>query len=153
MTPQSAARAAAWRDELALGDALVIADPERTLYQALGARRPTPLWVLRPRVARAGLRAVLAGERGGMTRGDDALQLGADVVLDRDGRIAYLHLASDAADRTSPEELIAVLRRPGAPPSEHGSRDPGRRPGDARGARPPAVRRAADPRLEERTSP
>ena len=89
----------------------MIADPERTLYKALGARRPKPLWVLRPRVAAAGLRAVLAGERVSVTRGDDTLQLGADVVVDQDGQIVFLHLASDAADRTSPEELIAVLHR------------------------------------------
>ena len=96
--------------------ALVIADPERTLYKALGARRPKPLWVLRPRVAAVGVRAILAGERPGVTKGDDTLQLGADVVVDRDGRIAFLHLASDAADRTPPEELVAVLRRlDGAP--------------------------------------
>ena len=111
VTPQSAARAAAWRDELALGNALVIADPERTLYQALGAHRPTPLWVLRPRVASAGLRALLAGERISVARGDDTLQLGADVVLDRDGKVAFLHRASDAADRTPPEELIAALHK------------------------------------------
>jgi len=110
VTPQSAARAATWRDELSLGSALVIADPERTLYRALGARRPKPLWVLRPGVASAGLRALLAGERVSVTRGDDTLQLGADVVLDENGRIAFLHLAADAADRTPPEELIAVLR-------------------------------------------
>ena len=123
VTPQSAARAAAWRDELSLGDALVIADPERTLYQALGARRPKPLWVLRPRVAAAGLRAVLAGERVSVTRGDDTLQLGADVVVDQDGQIAFLHLASDAADRTPPEELISILRRLDDAPTASKSRE------------------------------
>jgi len=111
VTPQSAARAAAWRDELALGNALVIADPERTLYRALGDPRPTPVWVLRPRVATTGLRALLAGERISVARGDDTLQLGADVVLDRDGKVAFLHRASDAADRTPPEELIAALHK------------------------------------------
>jgi len=110
VTPQSAARAAPWRDELFLGNTLVIADPERTLYKALGARRPKPLWVLRPRVASAGLRALLAGERVGVTRGDDTLQLGADVVVDENGQIVFLHLAADAADRTPPDELVAVVR-------------------------------------------
>ena len=110
VTPQSAARAATWRDELCLGSALVIADPERTLYRALGARRPSPLWVLRPRVASAGLRTLLAGERVSVTRGDDTLQLGADVVVNHEGQIAFLHLAADAADRTPPDELVAVLR-------------------------------------------
>ena len=66
--------------------------------------------MLRTRVATAGIRALLAGERVGVTRGDDTLQLGADAVLDRDGRIAFLHLAADAADRTPPDELVAVLR-------------------------------------------
>ena len=122
VTPQSGARAAAWRDELSLGDALVIADPERTLYQALGARRPKPLWVLRPRVASAGLRAVLAGERVSVTRGDDTLQLGADVVVDQDGQIAFLHLAADAADRTPPGELIAVVHGLDRPLSWDGER-------------------------------
>ena len=88
----------------------MIADPERTLYEALGARRPKPLWVLRPRVASAGLRALLAGERVSVTRGDDTLQLGADVVVDENGQIAFLHLAADAADRTPPDELVAVVR-------------------------------------------
>ena len=110
VTPQSADRAATWRDEVSLGDALVIADPERTLYKALGARRPKPLWVLRPRIASAGLRALLAGERVSVTRGDDTLQLGADVVVNHEGQIAFLHLAADAADRTPPDELVAVLR-------------------------------------------
>jgi hypothetical protein len=109
VTPQSSARAAGWRDELGLGHALVIADPELTLARALGARRPRPWWVLRPRVALAGLRAFARRERVGLTRGDDPLQLGADVVVDGEGRIALLHLASDAADRVSPAELVAVV--------------------------------------------
>ena len=75
--------------------------------------------MLRPRVVTVGVRALLAGERVSVTRGDDTLQLGADVVVDRDGRIELLHLTSDAADRIPPEELVAVVRtvaRP-APPS------------------------------------
>lgn len=88
----------------------MIADPERTLYEAVGARRPVPLWLLRPRVVVAGMRALVARERVGRAPGDDTLQLGADVVVDRNGRIAYLHLASDAADRTRPKDLVAVVR-------------------------------------------
>jgi len=110
VTPQSADRAAIWRDDVLLGEPLVIADPERMLYKALGARRPKPLWVLRPRVAAVGIRAILAGDRPGVTKGDDTLQLGADVVVDKDGQIAFLHLASDAADRTPPAELVAVVQ-------------------------------------------
>jgi hypothetical protein len=66
--------------------------------------------VLRPRVALAGLKALARREGVGFTRDDDALQLGADLVVDRDGRIALLHLARDAADRIPPAELIAAVR-------------------------------------------
>ena len=110
VTPQSRARASAWRDELSLEGALVIADPERTLYRALGARRPVPFWVLRTRVVMSGLRALAAREPVRVTRGDDTRQLGADVVVDAEGHIALLHLAEDAADRVPPEELLAVVR-------------------------------------------
>lgn len=110
VTPQSSDRAAAWRNELGLGRALVVADPDLTLYRALGARHPSPLWVLRPRVALAGLKALWRREGVGYTRGDDTLQLGADVVVDGDGRIALLQLAKDAADRVSPAQLLAAVR-------------------------------------------
>ena len=110
VTPQSAERAEAWRDEVSLGDALVIADPRRTLYKTLGARRPKPVWMLRPRVAISGVRTMLSGERSSMTEGDDALQLGVDVVVDRNGQIVFIHRASDPADRTPPADLIAVVR-------------------------------------------
>lgn len=87
----------------------MLADPQRTLYAALGARRPRPLWMLRPRVIGAGLRAVAARERASVTRGDDTLQQGVDVVTDAQGRIAFVHRAADPADRTPPDELVAVL--------------------------------------------
>ena len=115
VTPQSSDRAAAWRDELGLGRALIVADPELALYRALGARRPSPLWVLRPRVALAGLKALLRREGVGYTRGDDTLQLGADVVVDGAGGIALLHLAKDAADRVPPAQLVAAVRALAAP--------------------------------------
>jgi hypothetical protein len=117
VTPQTSVRAAAWRDALSLGGALVVADPQRTLYRALAARRPAPLWLLRPRVVAAGLRALAAREPVGVTRGDDTLQLGADVVVDGEGRIAFLHLAADASDRVPPAELLAVVRELDRAPS------------------------------------
>lgn len=110
VTPQAVTRAAAWRDALNLAGARVLADPKHHLYDALGARRRTPLWVLRPRVVTAALRALLAGESFGRTRGDDIVLLGADVVTDRDGRIAFVHRAADPADRTEPARLVAIVR-------------------------------------------
>lgn len=126
VTPQDTARAATWREELGLAKAiLVLADPRRTLYAALGARRPAPLWMLRPRVVGAGLRAIAARERVSVTRGDDTLQQGVDVVTDAHGGIAFVHRASDPADRTPPDELVGVLRGLGHDPSRS-SAPPGR---------------------------
>ncbi len=88
---------------------LVIADPRRTLYRSLGALRPRPVWILRPRVLAAGLRAFLARERVSVTKGDDTLLLGIDLVVDATGRIALIHRARDAADRLPPSGLIDVL--------------------------------------------
>ena len=110
VTPQSADRTATWRDEVSLGDALVIADPRRTLYRALGARRPKPVWMLRPRVAISSVRSLVSGDRSSLTRGDDPLLLGVDVVVDARGQIAFIHRASDPANRTPPAELIDVVR-------------------------------------------
>lgn len=110
VTPQAAARAGAWRDALDLAGARVLADSKHHLYDALGARRRAPFWVVRPRVVTAAVRALVQGEYFGRTRGDDTLLLGADVVTDRDGRIVFSHLAADPADRTDPAKLIAVVR-------------------------------------------
>ncbi len=109
VTPQSAERASAWRAELELAEILVIADPRRTLYRALGALRPRPTWILRPRVLAAGARAFLSREQVSVTKGDDTLLLGIDLVVDAGGRIAFVHRATDAADRSTPAELIEVM--------------------------------------------
>ena len=107
----------------------MIADPQRTLYTALGARRPAPLWMLRPRVVGAGLRAVAAREPVSVTRGDDTLQQGVDVVIDAEGDIAFIHRAADPADRTAPGELVAVLRGLGHDPEQEPRSDRLRRAG------------------------
>ena len=110
VTPQNAERTVVWRDEIGLAKALVLADPKRTLYRALGALRPRPTWILRPRVLAAGLRAFLARERVSVTKGDDTLLLGIDLVVDAGGRIAFIHRARDAADRTPPVTLVDIVR-------------------------------------------
>ena len=66
VTQQSSARATAWRDELTLEGAIVVANPERTSYRALGARRPAPPWLFRPGV-KVGLGARAAREPVGWT--------------------------------------------------------------------------------------
>jgi hypothetical protein len=111
-------RAAGWSRELGLegGRTVVLADPGQELYAALGAGRPLPLWALRPRVAAAGVRALLARERVGWTRGDDGRLLGADVVVDADGRVVLLHVATDATDRVAPAQLVAALEGAAAAP-------------------------------------
>ena len=39
-------------------------------------------------------------------RGDDGFQLGADVVLDAKGHVAFIHRPATAADRVPIDELL-----------------------------------------------
>lgn len=115
MLPIDARRAGLWREMEGYEDITTLADPERTLYRALGAARPrVPLWTLRPATLVAGVRALRRGVRPTHVKGDDALQLGLDAITDRGGEIVRLHRASSASDRLAPLELvreIAALRR------------------------------------------
>ena len=42
-------------------------------------------------------------------RGDDGFQLGADVVLDAEGRIVFIHRPATAADRIPVEQLLTYV--------------------------------------------
>ena len=44
---------------------------------------------------------------------EDTRQLGGDVVVDRDGRLAYLFRSSEPDDRPAVDELVDAIRRCG----------------------------------------
>lgn len=104
-------RARAWQRREGAHDVTVLADPERRLATALHAGRPRPSWVLRPGVLAIGLRELVRGRAPSFRAGDDPAALGADVVLDPDGRMAFIHRPTSAGDRRAPAELVAELDR------------------------------------------
>ena len=87
----------------------VLTDERRDVYGAFGFGRG-PWWrVWGPATLRAYARLWRRGRR--PTRPDeDTLQLGGDVVVGRDGRIAYLHRSRGPADRPPIDDLIAAIR-------------------------------------------
>jgi hypothetical protein len=100
-----------WRAAAGLDDVLVLADPGRELFVAIGALRPAPLWVLRPSVLYEGARELVHGRPPTQRRDSDVLQLGADLVLDAGAEVIYSHVARSASDRVGPDVLLRELAR------------------------------------------
>lgn len=101
-------RLAAYRDHLDL-DFPVLADPDRWLYAAVGAGRGglRRVWSLGtiamyPRLIVRGRRLHRPSE--------DTRQLGADLLIDADGRLQRLWLPAGPDRRPSVDELIAAVR-------------------------------------------
>ena len=105
------ARLAAYREHLGL-DVPVVADVDRSLYRMLGAGRGS----LR-RVWSVGTLALygrlLARGRRLRTPSEDTRQLGADVVVDRDGVVRTIWLPDGPDRRPSADEIVAAVRRLG----------------------------------------
>ena len=86
-------------------DALrIVGDPERTLYRTLGIGRGAWWRVWGPRTFRAYLRLVRKGRRFRRHRGD-SLQLGGDVVVGADGRVAWTFLPAEPDARPGPQQI------------------------------------------------
>lgn len=83
-------------------------DPDRRAYRAygLGAGRVWDVWG--PSTWWAYLRLFLAGRRWRGIQADPS-QLGGDVLVGPDGRIAYLHRSRAPADRPDAEGLVSRL--------------------------------------------
>ncbi len=96
---------------LGLEDGLAcFCDPGRATYQALGFGRGSVARVwLHPRVWARYVRLLRAGwETAGLEH--DSLQLGGDVVIGPDGRIAWIYRSAGPDDRPSAEAVIAAAR-------------------------------------------
>ena len=108
--PTSPGRAEDWQRSNNALDVTVIADQDCALYHALDIGRGTARkLLLDPRSWREATGELLHGHFPTKHRGADGFQLGADLVLDADGRIAFIHRPSNAADRVSVEQLLTYL--------------------------------------------
>ena len=100
-------RLAAYRRHLALPFP-VLTDPDRTLYRLLGAERGSNRQVWSVATLRLYARLLRKGRR--LRRPtEDVNQLGADVVVGRDGVVRYLSLPSTPDARPPVSELVAAL--------------------------------------------
>ena len=91
----------------------VLADEERESYRAAGAKVATAGELIGPRSVARGL-AATAGSRGKVRQGriiGNAAQLGGAMVIEPGGRVAWSHMAEDASDNATPEEILAAARQ------------------------------------------
>lgn len=88
----------------------LLADPDRTLYAALGIGRG-PWWrVYKPSVLWGYARRIVGGTKyEGLGSDGDTLQLGGDVVIGRDGRFTYVFEPPDPDARPPVDDLLAAL--------------------------------------------
>lgn len=88
----------------------VLADERRASYKAAGARMANVGELIGPKVvARGALTSLRTGKLQTRTVGHPA-QLGGAMVVASDGTIAWSHMAQDASDNASPEEVLAAVR-------------------------------------------
>jgi peroxiredoxin len=108
VTFADAARLASFRQHLNVPFA-VLCDPDLRIYRLVGAGRGrvrdiyslSGLWKYAKRL-RAGAKFEKPTE--------DVRQLGADIVIDRDGRVVYLSVPPTPEDRPPVTDLIAACR-------------------------------------------
>lgn len=87
----------------------VLADAGRASYKAAGAKVATFSELLGPSVIAKGLRtARQTGQRQGKTLGHPA-QLGGAMLIAPGGEVVWSHMADDAGDNASPDEILAAV--------------------------------------------
>ena len=112
--PESLAR---YRERFALGDAVLLSDPDRAAYAAFGFGRASRARVwLDPRVWWRYAQLLGRGRRLERLE-DDALQLGGDVLTDGAGRVTWVHRSTGPEDRPSISEVLSARYRGGGGPA------------------------------------
>ncbi len=88
----------------------ILADNERATYKAVGAKVGSLGDLLGPKVVAKGLlTSARTRKLQGRTIGHPA-QLGGAIVVAAGGEIAWSHMANDASDNASPEEILQAIR-------------------------------------------
>ena len=101
-------RLAAYRDHLSV-DFPIVADVDRVLYRLLGASRGSFRRIYSPGSLLLYTRLLLRGRRI-RTPTEDTRQLGADAIVDREGRLHRLWLPRGPDDRPPISALIDAVR-------------------------------------------
>ena len=88
----------------------VLADERRTSYKAAGTKVATLGELLGPKVvAKSFATTARTGRVQSKTIGHPA-QLGGAMLIAPDGTVAWSHMAQDASDNASPEEILEAVR-------------------------------------------
>jgi hypothetical protein len=91
-------------------DLPVLADETRASYRAAGAKVGSMPELVGPKViAKGALTTLRTGKLQGRTIGHTA-QLGGAMVIAPPNKVAWSHMAGDASDNASPEEILAAIR-------------------------------------------
>jgi peroxiredoxin len=97
-------------------DLPVLADEKRESYRAAGAKVATAGELLGPKSVSQGLLKTM-GSAGKVRQGKvigHVAQLGGSMVIAPDGRVTWCHMAEDACDNATPEEILAGAREASA---------------------------------------
>jgi hypothetical protein len=90
-------------------DLPVLADEDRTSYRAVGAKVGNMNDLLGPQiVAKGALTTLRTGKLQGRTIGN-AAQLGGAMVIAPGNKVAWSHMAGDASDNASPQEILTAI--------------------------------------------
>jgi peroxiredoxin len=88
----------------------VLADERRKTYALAGTKVATVGELIGPKVvARSLVATAKTGKVQTKTDGHTA-QLGGTLVIAHDGRVTWSHIAHDASDNASPEEILEAVR-------------------------------------------
>ena len=91
----------------------VLADENRESYRAAGAKMGSLTDLIGPKVvAKGALTSLRTGKLQGRTVGDPA-QLGGTIVVAPGGEIVWSHMAKDASDNASPQQILRAIRANG----------------------------------------
>lgn len=101
-------RLVAYRDHLGIEFPL-LADPDRTLYDAIGAERGPLRRVWSPGTIAMYARLLRRGRRLRPPR-EDTRQLGADLLIDADGRLCRAWVPDGPDLRPSVDDLVGAAR-------------------------------------------
>ena len=90
---------------------VILADPERTVYQAFALKRLSWFRVFSPPTLRLYFRLLREGKKFQNYGKDDYYQAGGDFLIDREGDILFAHRSRDPADRPPIEMLLEAIDR------------------------------------------
>ena len=90
---------------------VVLADPNRTAYDAFALKRLSWLQVFSPATVKLYWRLLREGKKREDYGKDDIYQSGGDFLIDRDGNVLFSHRSQDPADRPKAAELLEIIDR------------------------------------------